>query len=58
MVTLTLTFMHDLDIVKVHHYTKFGHTRSNGSVDINFYLVIVGPMNYFLVTVRQTEDDA
>ena len=26
--------------------------KSNGSKDINFYLVIFGPMNYFLVPDR------
>ncbi len=29
--------------------------KSNGLRDINFYLVIFGPINYFLVTDRQTD---
>ena len=55
---VTLTFTHDLDIINVHHQTKFDHLRSNGSRDINFYAVIFGPMNYFLATDGQTEGDA
>ncbi len=45
-----LTFTDDLDIITVHHRTKFHYTGSNGSRDINFY-----PVNYFLVRDRRTE---
>ncbi len=41
-----------------HLDTKFEPPKSNGSRDINFYLVVFGPMNYFLVTDGQTEGDA
>ncbi len=45
---LTLTYeIFDLDHVDL--------PKSNGSRDINFYLVIFGPMNYFLVTDRRTD---
>ncbi len=33
------------------------HPRPNGSRDNYFYVVIFCPMNYFLVTDRQTEGD-
>ena len=52
---MTLTFKHDLDIINIHHHTKSEPPKSNGSRDINFYLVIFGPMNYFLVTDRRTD---
>ncbi len=52
---MTLTFTQALDIINIHHHTKFEPPKSNGSRDINFYLVIFGPMNYFLVTDRQTD---
>ncbi len=52
---MTLTFTQDLDIINIHQHTKFEPPKSNGSRDINFYLVTFGPMNYFLVTVRQTD---
>ncbi len=52
---LTLTFIHNLDIINIHHHTKFETPKSNGLRDINFYLVIFGPMNYFLVTDRQMD---
>ncbi len=42
-------------VIRYHHHTKFGPPKSNGSRDINFYLVMFGPMNYFLVTDRQTD---
>ncbi len=41
--------------INIHHHTKFEPPKSNGSRDINFYLVIFGPMNYFLVTDGQTD---
>ncbi len=50
-----MTFTHDLDIIDIHHHTKFEPAKANGSRDINFYLVIFGPMNYFLVTDRRTD---
>ena len=59
-----LTYMYDLDLHTWTRYhqspslytcTKFDHPRSNSSGDINFYLVIFVPMNYFLVTDRQTD---
>ncbi len=37
---VTLTFIHDLDVVNVHHHTKFGDPTSNGSHVMNFFLVI------------------
>ncbi len=52
---MTLTFTHDLDIINIHHHTKLESPKPNGSRHINFYLVIFGPMNYFLVTDRQTD---
>ncbi len=36
----------------------FDLDMSNSSRNINFYLVIFGPMNYFLVADVQTEGDA
>ncbi len=51
----TLTFTHDPDITNVHQHTKFDHPKSSGPKDINFYLVIFSPMNYFLVTDGQTD---
>ena len=36
---MTLSFTNDLDMVHVHHHTKFGDHRSNGSWDIIFFLV-------------------
>ncbi len=50
---MTLGFTHDLDMVHIHHHTKFGDPRSNGSWDMNFFLV-----TFFLVfsrTDRQTD---
>ena len=55
---MTLIFTHDLNIINIHHHTKFEPPESNGSRDINSYLVIFDPMNYFLVTDGQTEGDA
>ncbi len=57
---VTLTFTHELDIINVHHHTKFEHPRSNGSTVMNFYLVNFYLVNYFLVqtdkhTDRQTD---
>ncbi len=51
-----LTFTHDLDIINVHHRTKYDHPTSSGSKDIYFYLVIFCPRNYFLVTDGQTDE--
>ncbi len=42
---MTLTFIHDLDRINVHHYTKFGDPNPYGSKVMNFFLV-----NYHLVT--------
>ncbi len=50
---MTLGFTHDLGMVHIHHHTKFGDPRSNGSWDMNFFLV-----TFFLVfsrTDRQTD---
>ncbi len=47
---LTLSFTHTLDMVHVHHHTKFGDHRSNGSWDMNFFLV-----TFFLVLDRRTD---
>ncbi len=44
---LALTFTHNLDIIFVHHHTKFGDPRSNGSWDMNFFLLA-----FFLVNVK------
>ncbi len=44
-----------LTLTNIHHHTKFEPPKSNGSRDINFYLVIFDPMNYFLVTDRRTD---
>ena len=52
---MTLNFTHDLDIINVHHHTKFEQPKSNGSTDMNFDLVSFYLMNYFLVTDRQTD---
>ena len=46
IVTLTfdlwpLTFTYNLGMVHIHHHAKFGDPRSNGSGDINFFLVFV-----------------
>ncbi len=46
---MTLTFTNDLDIINIHHHTKFEPPKSNSSRDIKFYLMIFGPI-YFLVT--------
>ncbi len=45
----TLTFTHDLDIVLVHHHTKFGEPTVNGSRDKNFF-----SSDYFLVNMKIT----
>ena len=34
----------------VHHHRKFGDPTSNGSLVINFFLVIFFLVNYYLVT--------
>ena len=49
-----LTFTHDLDIVDVHLYIKFGDPKSNGSWDMNFFLVNLVQC----YTDRQTESNA
>ncbi len=51
-----MTFTHDLDIINVHHHTKFEQPKANGSRDMNFYLVNFYLMNYFLVTDGQTDE--
>ena len=43
---MTLSFTDDLDMVHVHHHTKFGDHKSNGSWDMIFFLV-----TFFLVFV-------
>ena len=58
MITLTfdlvpMTFKNDLDIINVHHHTKFEQPKLNSSRDMNFYI-----MNHFLVTDGQTEGNA
>ncbi len=47
---MTLSFTHNLDMVLVHHYTKFGDHRSNGSWDMNFFLV-----TFFSSILAQTD---
>ncbi len=47
MATLTLT--HDLDIIFVHHHTKFGGPAVNSFGSINFFLV-----TFFLVNGKIT----
>ena len=55
---MTLTFKNDLDTINIHHCAQLDNPKSSGSKDINFYLVLFFcPMNYFLVTDRQTEGD-
>ena len=57
---MTLTFIHDLDVVHVHYHTKFGDPTLNGSIAKNFFLVIFFLVTYYLVTFgiatdRQTD---
>ncbi len=42
-----LTFTHDLDVVTVHHHTKFGEPTVNSSGDMIFF-----PVTFFLVNVK------
>ena len=59
---MTLTFNPDLDTINVHHHTKFGDHKSNGSEDMNFCPVTFCLVNFGQVTDgqtdRQTESDA
>ncbi len=47
---MTLTFTDDLDMISVHHHTKFGEPNPNGFKDMNFFLVSFFLVNYYLVT--------
>ncbi len=46
---MTLTFIHDQDIINVYQHTKFGDPNSNNSGDMNYCPVIL------VVTDRQTD---
>ncbi len=53
---MTLTFTDDLDMINVHHHTKFGDPNPNGSKDMNLFLVIFFLVNYYLVTFTIVTD--
>ena len=55
-----MTFTDDLDMINVHHHTKFADPNPYGFKDINFFLVNFFLANYYLVTFgivtdRQTD---
>ncbi len=50
-----MTLTHDLDIINVHHHTKYGGPKSNGFQDMNFFLEI---WSNDIQTECQTESDA
>ena len=57
---VTLTFGPDLDTINVHHHTKFGDHKLNGSRDMNFGLVIFVQSEFWSShrrTDRQTESE-
>ncbi len=53
---MTLTFTDDLDMINVHHHTKFGDPNPNGPKDQNFFLVNFFLVNYYLVTFAIVTD--
>ncbi len=53
---MTLTFKDDLDMINIHHHTKFGDPNPNGSKDMNFFLVNFFLVNYYLVTFAIVTD--
>ena len=52
---MTLTFMHDLDMVNVHHHTKFGDPTLNGSIVMNFFSSTYYLVTFGIVRDRQTD---